>query len=104
MSLFLSVEASLKYLFLLLSSLYPSLLSMTKYKGFKLFFYISKFLNFCIAKAFDSDISNVININTFVRIFIYQNSIWIKTFNINHVLRKVTYAIFNIYFFDTSHL
>ena len=53
MSLFLSVETSVKYLFPLLSLMYPSSLSIIKYKGFS--------IDFCIAKVFNSNIPNVIN-------------------------------------------
>ena len=87
-SLLLLVETSVKYLFPLLSSMYPSTLSIIK-----IYFINNKVqriyaINFYIAKIFDSNIPNVINNDIFIWLFIYLNSIWTNIFNINHVSKK----------------
>ena len=59
MLLFFSVETRVEYLFPLLSSVFPFILSIIKYKGFTL-------IIFKIAKVFSGKIPSVINKDSFV--------------------------------------
>ena len=44
--------------------------------------------------------SNVVNKNIFVSIFIYFNIIWIKLFYIDNIIEKVQCVFFYVYIFD----
>ena len=46
-------------------------------------------------------ITNVIDKNIFVWLFIYQDFIWCSTFYIHHVIKEIVLTIFNINFFYT---
>ena len=48
---------------------------------------------------FDCHISNIVNKNVFVWLFIYFNIIWIKTFCIDNII-EVVCAVFYIYILD----
>ena len=49
---------------------------------------------------FDCHIFNIVNKKIFVCLFIYFNIIWIKTFYIDNVIKKVVYSDFYINIFD----
>ena len=57
-----------------------------------------------VTSYFGSNIRNVLNSNVILIPFVYFNLIWIKVFNINHVVIKIIRLILYIYFFDTSYL
>ena len=57
-----------------------------------------------VTSYFGSNIRNVLNSNVILIPFAYFNLIWIKVFNINHVVIKIIRLILYIYFFDTSYL
>ena len=57
-----------------------------------------------VTSYFGSNIRNVLNSNVILIPFVYFNMIWIKVFNINHVVIKIIRLILYIYFFDTSYL
>ena len=72
--------------------MYPVVLSRIRYKGF--------ITNFYVAKVFDRHISNVVNKNIFVWLFIRLDLIWIEIFYIDHVIKKVVCTIFYTYYFE----
>ena len=57
-----------------------------------------------VTSYFGSNIRNVLNSNVILIPFVYFNLIWIKVFNINHVVIKIIRLTLYIYFFDTSYL
>ena len=57
-----------------------------------------------VTSYFGSNIRNVLNSNVILIPFVYFNLIWIKVFNISHVVIKIIRLILYIYFFDTSYL
>ena len=70
----------------------PFILLIIRYKKFTL-------LITYVLQVVERHISNVINKNIFVWLFIYLYFIRIKIFYIDHFIEKVVYAIFHIYFF-----
>ena len=46
-------------------------------------------------------ITNVIDENIFIWLFIYQEFIWCRTFYIHHIIKEIVLTIFNIIFFYT---
>ena len=46
-------------------------------------------------------ITNVIDENIFIWLFIYQDFIWCRTFYIHHIIKEIVLTIFNIIFFYT---
>ena len=87
-----SIGTSANYLFSLISSMYQFILLIMRYKGFTL-------LVLYVAKVFYCHISNAINKNIFVWLFIYLNFIWIKILYINHVIVKSNMYNFLYFFF-----
>ena len=57
-------------------------------------------------KTFQCDIHNVVNnsINTFKLHFIYTQQVWIKISDINRIIKKVIWRIFDISLFEIYHL
>ena len=53
---------------------------------------------------FNCDVSNVKNINPFVMLFDYFSQVWVKIFEIDHVVVKIISSIFDLYLFEFSHL
>ena len=105
--LLLLVETNVKYLFPLICLEYPFTLPMIRYKG------IFTLLIFTYFESLICHISNVINKNIFVWLFIYVNFIWIKFFYIDSIIEKVVSAVcyngtfefnthFNLYYLYNS--
>ena len=59
---------------------------------------------FTMTQFLNRDVSNIVNINVFLQLFVNFEQVWVKLFDINHVVKKVICLIFNVYFFDLSHL
>ena len=57
-------------------------------------------INFYVFRIFDRHLSNIVNKNIFVWLFIYFNIIRIKNLYIDNIIEKVVCAVFFIYIFD----
>ena len=96
-SLLLSVEAKTKYLSPLLSSFYPSALSIIRYKGFTLWIFSQSpmFLLWCI------ECNEYEGFCMTLCLFLVSSS---QSFRIDYVITKVISSIFNVSLLDISHL
>ena len=87
------VGTSVKYSFPLISSIYSLCwkqdIKDLHYKFLRIFFWI-----------FDRHISNIVNKNISVWLFIHFNIIFIKTFYVDDIIEKVVCAVFYIYIYD----
>ena len=57
-----------------------------------------------IINFFNCDVSNVVNINVFVRLFVNFSQACIKIFEIDNIIVKIISSIFIVNFFDLHHL
>ena len=103
-SLLLLVETSVKYLFPLISSMYPFILLIIRYKGFALHIF-TVFLRICTknSKVFDCHIFNEINVINFCMTFHLSWFYLDQDFILIVPPKKVLCTIFNIDFFYTVH-
>ena len=77
----LTESSKIKYLFPFFY-IYPLPWLTSKFKGFTL--NIFTIINFC-----NCDVSNIVNINSFVMLFVYFQQDWVEIFEIDHVLLKI---------------
>ena len=57
-----------------------------------------------IINFFNCDVSNVVNINVFVMLFVNFSQVCLEIFEINEVVIKIIGSIFNVNLFDFTHL